>query len=282
MRVEVEDVRSLVFDDGTPVRAASAAAPWRDGVLVVQDDATHAAHVVAGGVRRVRVLPPVRGLDVFSEAAGTKQWKPDLEAATALPGGDVLLLGSGSTDQRQRCALLRGDDVLVAALDEVYDAVRAALGVEAVNMEGACVVGDDLRWFHRGIAGAPSGSVDVELAALVSAFERVGDVPVRRARTYDLPGGLAVTDALALPDGRVLVTTAAEDSPDAYADGAVGAAGLALLDDERVVDTVPLPVVAGEVVKVEGLCRDEAGLLGVVDADDPERASLALRLRVEL
>ena len=43
MRVFVDDVRALRFDDGTPVRAASGIAPLADGWMVAQDDATHAA-----------------------------------------------------------------------------------------------------------------------------------------------------------------------------------------------------------------------------------------------
>ena len=52
---------------------------------------------------------------------------------------------------------------------------------------------------------------------------------------------LAVTDAVALPDGRVLVSAAAEDSPNAYDDGPVLGSALALLDDETTVATVLLP-----------------------------------------
>ena len=42
----------------------------------------------------MRVVPAVEGHEVFSEAAGTKEHKPDLEAAVAVDDG-VLLLGSG-------------------------------------------------------------------------------------------------------------------------------------------------------------------------------------------
>lgn len=289
MQVLVTSVRGLLFDNGDPVRAASGIAPWRGGVLVVQDDATHAAHLLGDRVTRVRVLPPVDGLEVFSEAEGTKARKPDLEAACVVPGGDVLLLGSGSAPARTRAVLMPagGGEPRVTDLAEVHADVRSALGLDALNLEGACVLGGALRWWHRGAAGAASGSVGLDLAALLRCFDRPGPVPVASPRSYDLgPGGLAVTDALALPDGRVLVSVAAEDAPDAVRDGPVGASGLALLDGDRVVDTVALPLVDGAVVKVEGLCpAPGAGglhLLAVVDADDPARPSLALALTVSL
>ena len=105
MRVFVDDVRALRFDDGTPVRAASGIAPLGDGWLIAQDDATHAAWRLGSAVTPVRLLPPVEGLDVFSEAEGTKHLKPDLEVACpAEVDGEpaVLLLGSGSTRRRMR------------------------------------------------------------------------------------------------------------------------------------------------------------------------------------
>ena len=46
--------------------------------------------------------------------------------------------------------------------------------------------------------------------------------------------GLAVTDAIALPDGRLLLSAAAEDSPNAVDDGPVVATALVLVDGYNV------------------------------------------------
>ena len=302
MQVQIEGRRDLRFDDGTPVTAASALAPLGRGWLVGQDDATHAAWVVDGTARRLRVLPPVEGLDTFSEAAGTKHLKPDLEAACALPLDGrpaVLMLGSGSTAARRRAVVVVGEDdpeVVAGLLDGLYDAVAAALDVPEgqLNLEGVARNGGVLRWFQRGnlAAGVPSGSVDVDLLALLDALRGRRDpagVPLRRPRTYDLGEalgvGLAATDAVALPGGRVLLSAAAEDTPNAYDDGPVVAAALALLDDDEVLDRATLPDVEGVVQKVEGLgvlelLDDGVRLLAVVDADDPQAPSVELVLRV--
>ncbi len=281
----------LTFDDGTPVRAASAVTAYEGGWLVVQDDATHGAWWHGDSITRVRVFPPVDGHDVFSSAEGTKHLKPDLEAGCPVPGG-VLLLGSGSTPERMRAALLRGPSrpVLVADLHGLYASVTAAMGLDPVllNLEGACLAGGALRWFHRGAADVPSASVDVDLDALLACFERPREVPVRGLRTYDLGTvdgvALAVTDALALDDGTVLVSAAAEDTPNPYDDGPVVGTALALLDDDGGVRAMArLPEVGGEVLKVEGLAVLGPGrLLAVVDDDDAEAASSELVLRVEL
>jgi hypothetical protein len=292
LQAEVTSATVLRFDDGAPVRAASAVTVYEGGWLVVQDDATHGAWWVGDSISRVRVFPPVEGHEVFGSAEGTKHLKPDLEAGCPVPGG-VLLLGSGSTPRRMRAALLRGPDspVAVADLTPVYAAVCSAMGLdpELLNLEGACVAGRSLRWFHRGAADVPSMSVDLPLDALLSCFDEPAEVPVSGLRTYDLGAAdgvaLAVTDALALDDGTVLVSAAAEDTPNPYDDGPVVASALALLDDDGVRAITRLAEVSGEVLKVEGLApRDVRGdrieVLAVGDVDDPETPSTALVLDV--
>ena len=285
VRIDVEGVSEVRFDTGLPVRAASAVAPYGDGWLIVQDDATHAAWQRPGGVVPVRVVPPVDGHELFSSAAGTKHLKPDFEAA--FPVGDgVLLLGSGSTPARTRASLVTPAGFEVHDLPGVYAAVAAALDLTGggLNLEGACRLGDGVRWFQRGnsAAGVPSASVDLPVSALTG-----GPVSVGAVRRYDLGtiGGvaLAVTDAVALPDGRVLVAAAAEDTPNAVDDGPVVGAALALLDGERVHDVAPLPAGGSGAYKVEGLAVREvtaagARLVAVVDADDPDAASVRLDL----
>ena len=302
VEIVVEDVRRLRFDDGSPVRAASAVAAWGDGFLVVQDDATHAAWCRAGATTRVRILPPVQGLDMFDEASGTKHLKPDLEAACRVEvrGREALLaMGSGSSPARMRWVLLPpGPDAgvpRVADMSPLYAVVAGALAVDpdALNLEGACVVGDALRWFHRGLpsAGLPSGSVDLGLAeALAAVAGEAGpdSVPVTGARHHDLGTvdgvGLAVTDAVVLPGGGMLLSAAAEDSPSVRDDGPVVGSALVRLGED-VEDVTRLPLLDGAVCKLEGLAVREAGptdvgLLGVVDADDPAEPSLAMWLRV--
>lgn len=300
MQARVEASGRLHFDDGTPVRAASALAALGGGWLVAQDDATHGAWWRGPSTTRLRLLPPVEGLEVFSQAAGTKHLKPDLEAACTveLDGGPaVLLLGSGSTSARMRAVLVRdqasGPDTTARGLPELYARVARVLGVapDQLNLEGACPLGDRLRWFHRGVPAAdlPPGSVDVDLPALLAAVAGDGtaDIPVDRPVEYplgELDGvGLAVTDAVALADGRVLLSAAAEDTATTVDDGPVVGAALVLVDGDDVVDVEPVPTVDGVAHKVEGLALldadpDGARVLAVVDADEPDAASTWLEL----
>ncbi|MDZ5619516.1 DUF6910 family protein [Nocardioides bizhenqiangii] len=303
MQIHVEGVDRLRLADGSPVRAASAVTPFGDGFLVAQDDATHGAWFRSRPADAVRLLPAVDGLDVFENASGTKHLKPDLEAACAVDvdgAPAVLLLGSGSLAARMRWSLLRlvagRPEALVTDMAPLYAAVADALAIppEVLNLEGACLVGDVLRWYHRGIpaAGVPAGSVDLEPAAAVAAAlgrTPPGSVAVSNPRHYTLGEvdgvGLGITDAVALADGTVLLSAAAEDSPNPRDDGPVVGSALVRLDDHLVRDMTPLPLVDGRVCKVEGLMVLDADpvstrLLAVVDVDEPDVPSLAMRLRV--
>lgn len=298
----------LAFVDGAPVRAASAIAALGSGWLVAQDDATHAAWWRDGTIEPVRIFPPVEGHETFDEVAGTKKFKPDLEAACEVDSDgrpSALLLGSGSSPERMRAALvaLRGTepDVVRADLTPLYAAVAGALAVPAdvLNLEGACVLGSTLRWFHRGLpsAGLPTASVDLDLAAVVRTVQHGSDparLQIRDVTRYDLGEvagvGLAVTDAVTLhPTGQatptVLVSAAAEDTSDPRDDGPVVGSALMLLDGDRVRAGAPLPELDGQVCKVEGLAVLEstatsARLIATVDADDHAAESVALHLSV--
>ncbi|MDK3258248.1 DUF6910 family protein [Blastococcus capsensis] len=305
MRVHVDAARTLRLDDGTPVTAASGVVPLGDGWLVVQDDSTIAAWRRPDGVTALRVLPSVEGLDTFRAAEGTKHLKPDLEVACpAEVDGEpaALLLGSGSSPRRMRGVLVRLEDgepaVHAAELGPLYERVAQRLGLpmDHVNLEGASRHGDFVRWFNRGnlMAGVRSASVDVPLEGLVAAVlgrAAASEVAVEQPREYQLGEvegvGLAVTDAIALPDGRVLLSAAAEDTPNAVDDGPVVATAIALVDGDTVLAVAPIPEVDGHVHKVEGLALrgvsdDIVHLLAVVDDDDPETPSAELDLRVEL
>jgi hypothetical protein len=300
--IQVLTVERLHFNDGAPVRSASAVVPFGGGFLVVSDDATHGAWFRDETTTAVRLLPPVAGHEVFDEASGTKHMKPDFESACEVTVGDApaaLIMGSGSSPDRMRWSLLRLEHeprAVVADMTQVYSAVAAALSVDPdiLNMEGACTVEGALRWYHRGLpaAGLRSGSVDIDLTtAVAAALGEVdpGNIAVANARHYDLGAvagvGLAITDVVALPGGALLASAAAEDSPNPRDDGPVVASALARLEGDVVAEVVPLPSVEGSVIKVEGLMVFEADeretlLLAVADVDDPEAASWAARLRV--
>ncbi len=303
--VEVEQVRPLVFGDGTPVRAASGIARFGSGWLVVQDDGTHAAVVPPEGpADPLRIFPPVEGLDHFAEHDGTKHLKPDLEAACELVVGGVsavVVLGSGSTAARCRGALVlasgldgvAGPAVHWADLEPLYRRATAVLGLDLaqVNFEGLAVASDggaSLRWFNRGngALGVGSASVAVDGHALVEAL--LGRLPVDEVGVGDpvphelgsVDGvALAVTDGVALGGGAVLIASAAEDTPNNVDDGPVVGTALSILHGPaaHVVHHGLVPLVGGVVPKIEGLAlRDGPPGPEVLGAERGELRVLAV------
>ncbi|WP_157559859.1 DUF6910 family protein [Nocardioides sp. Soil777] len=219
-------------------------------------------------------------------------------------------MGSGSSPARMQWCLLRLEDgrprAVVADMAQVYAAAAAALAIdlELLNLEGACIIGNTLRWFHRGLpsAGMPSGSVHIDVRTAVAAtlgdldaaevtatrpvhydLGAVGGVGLAITDVVALPGGdliasaaaedvggvgLAITDVVALPGGDLIASAAAEDSPDPRDDGPVVASALARIRGDHVQEVVPLPRLDGSVIKVEGLM--------VLDADEGQTSLYAV------
>jgi hypothetical protein len=77
--------------------------------------------------------------------------------------------------------------VTAADLTTLYYRVGRALEVPEArrNLEGACVMGDDLRWFQRGHRrrSLVDASVDVDLTALLDAIAGDADPPRPRSAT---------------------------------------------------------------------------------------------------
>ncbi|MCP3136516.1 DUF6929 family protein [Pyxidicoccus xibeiensis] len=273
------------------VSAASGLVRVGAWLYIVADDALHLAIFPATGDVPGRSVRLFEGA-LPDEAKARKAVKPDLEVLCLLgpqagaPHGVLLALPSGSTEARRRGAVLPlGADGALAGDARPVDctALYAQLARELgpLNIEGAALVGGRLRLLNR-------GNGDVGVDALVDLDgERVqrgletgtlGPDTVRTTRRWELgrAGGvrLSFTDASPLPDGRLVFTAAAEDTRDAYADGAVTGSAVGVLAP----DGSPLFLDAVDAkVKLEGVdARVERGrvhLLLVADADDPAVAA---------
>jgi hypothetical protein len=224
-----------------------------------------------------------------------KAAKPDLEALVALPPfaghahGALLALGSGSRDTRHRGALLPiGADGGLQAPARPIDLVPLMAPLrkhfaDALNIEGAYIVGDTLRLLQRGNKGAlVNACITYAWADVAGWLAATGPAPapvsVTRFELGVLDGvPLGFTDGASLPDGGWVFCAAAEDTTDSYADGAcagsvvgrVNAAG-AIVRSERL----------ALACKVEGIAAtadgDGIALLLVTDPDDRSEAGLLL------
>ena len=221
-------------------------------------------------------------------AALAKPDKPDFESAVRTPDGAVHVLGSGSTEKR--CIVARidpGNEVTLRQRPALYRSIQKALASgERPNIEGAIVAGERLRLFNRSGGHTPNASVDLPLPVLHGGEPRVLALQLFELGTLE-GVRLGFTDVALLPDGRSVFLAAAEDAPDAIADGPVLGSVVGLLEPSasgggarwtRLLgnDSRPSPY------KVEGIAidRDARGGWLLTDSDDPRVP--AMLLRVEL
>ena len=222
-------------------------------------------------------------------AALAKPDKPDFESAVRTRDGAVHVLGSGSTPRRRVLARIDPDTSAVTLRQRpaLYRCVQNALAsVERPNIEGAVVAGDRLRLFNRAAGRTPNASVDLPIETLDGGAPRA--LALARFELGELDGvRLGFTDVAALPDGRGVFIAAAEDAPDAIADGAVVGSVVGLIEtDARGVTARWTRLVGADAraspCKVEGIVIDADSRGGWLLTDSDDERVPATLLRIEL
>jgi hypothetical protein len=243
------------------VRAGSGLAWWENRLAVVQDDANFVALVdVETGHSEAIALPAGRGnRRQFDDGIGNKADKYDFETIVevSVVRDILLLLGSGSTPERESAAIIEpmhdgSFDVRVVPIPRFYAALRdlSQFAGTQLNVEGALQSGSTLRLFGRGNGARVSGregidaTCDIDIARLVAHITSPETVPPPvpfDATQYELGsiGGhrLSFTDATLVPAARarphrIAYTATAESSPDAVRDGLVSGSALGIIDYE--------------------------------------------------
>jgi hypothetical protein len=257
-------------------------------LYVVADDELHLGMFDAAGTAPGRLLRLFDG-ELPEENKARKKQKPDLEAITSLPpfgdypNGALLALGSGSKRNRRRGALLRLDARgVIDGAPRVIDVAPLFDELDhhcpALNIEGAVVIGDELRLLQRANKKHPLNAiVRYALPAILGALAdgpAIGAIAPAAISSFDLGaiGGvpLSFTDGASLPDGAMVFSAVAEDTEDTYNDGACLGAALGIIAPDG---TVRLLEHLDECHKVEGVAARVDGnvikLLLVTDADNP-------------
>lgn len=284
---KVLELDQALPDGRAHVSAASGLVQIGDTLVVALDDEHHIGLFPRGGSgagRAVRILPG----DLPASSAERKRRKPDLEAVVRIDRDDpddadiVVAFGSGSAAHRSRAVVLTitDDGDLGAAhgavldLDALYSGLRTE--VEDLNIEAAVVLDRHLVLVARANGTVRHNTViRFPIDAVRRWIDGRGDVPAPvSVDPLDLGSvdgvPLGVTDATAHPDGGWLVSAAAEDTLDSYADGRV--VGAALVWMSVALDPIARWILR-PVVKVEGITADRHGstirVAMVTDADDP-------------
>jgi hypothetical protein len=285
----------------SPAHLAAASGLVRAGerLYVVADDELSLGVFPAEGDAPGRLWPLFDG-ELPEEPKARKRAKPDLEslarlpADTAWPHGSLLALPSASRPNRTRGALVALDAVGAPAgparaidLADFFAPLREA--IDALNVEGAVIVGDALLLFQRGNkATARNACVRFDYATFRAGLAAGAVRAQQPLRVDDYALGaidaipLAFSDACALPDGRVVFCAVAEDTDDPYLDGPFRGAAAGVLDaGGALVRLERLDAPA----KVEGIdarmLEDGAvALLLVTDADDAAWPATLLEARM--
>lgn len=315
LRCEVDPALIAVLEELTPVvysssppesvdiphhgRAASAIRRSGGRLVIVQDDVNVLAFHRHGAETEAVLLPPGEGgVRTFGEDRGNKHAKMDLEACAVLPDDRLVAFGSGSTPARERLVVVgKAGSPRVVEAHDLYRMLRSdtSFSGSELNVEGAIVIDDVVRFFQRG-NGAPTADLDpvnatgdLDLSGFIGWLEGTSAVPsLRNVVQYDL-GRIAdvpftFTDGAVMADGRVAFLACAEASPDTYRDGPVHGCRLGMLAgcDVRMAE-IRHPDGRRALLKLEGLeaIPGEAGSFHVVaDGDDPREPALWGRLLV--
>ena len=219
-----------------------------------------------------------------------KKQKPDFEVMVHLPPTTatetpmLMVCGSGSRANRSTGLLLplnhrnelKKQTPLLFDLSDLYRELEREFGI--VNIEGAVIRGDQLLLLQRGnkkdginaivsldlftsLNCMRNGAIDVSALLAIQPIELGSHDGV----------ALGFTDAMSLPDGRLLALAVAEDTDDPYADGEASASYVCRLDTHNQLQ-IMTPIIAA--AKTEGIAlwrqsNTPAMLAFVTDADNP-------------
>jgi hypothetical protein len=288
--LRILDLREPSGPGGTAhVAAASGVVQRAEYVYVIGDDELHMAVFdvtsdAPGELRRV-----LSG-ELPAEHDARKEAKPDLEALTTLPPfedhphGALLGLGSGSTPARDRGFAWRlaadgslDGDPIELDLAPLYTLLRDQL--EALNVEGAAVMGEELWLLQRGNSSEGANVVVAlscaEVLASLVRDRTLAAEELRRLLAFDLGelSGAALTfsDASAIGEELLVFTASAEDSASTYEDGEILGSVVGTIDTDGHVHRLRT---IDRKYKVEGVHAVlDTGVIGmtfVCDQDDPE------------
>ncbi len=274
--IAIEKVRELVIEplgENRPAYVVSASGLVRleNRIFIVADDELHLAEFDLRGSQPGRWLKLLPGM-LASNYKERKQHKPDLEAITHIQpdtyaaGGALLVMPSMSRSNRVTGAMLKLEKGQVLAESPIpidFSDIRNKLkeSIDGLNVEGIAIQKKVTRLFHRG-SKTKGKSVVVELDTEAFLHDlhdthKPKSAGISRLREYELGDiegvQLSFTDAVPMPDGRIVFLVAAEATDDEYQDGASLGSSLGIMKENG--DIEDLVRINGR-EKFEGICAD--------------------------
>jgi hypothetical protein len=261
---------------------------------VVADDENHIARLSTRDIAAPLQLVRLAAGTLPRDAVQRKRTKGDFETLIHLPSmtqqspGLLLAMGSGSRPQRERaCVLALDEEGTVAAEAREVSTTALCLPLQQhlgeLNIEGGFVEGERVHLLQRASRRQPRNAC---ITYARTAFQDwlCGKSPlppppdaiawIDLGTVAGVP--LGITDATRALDGGWMFCAVAEDTDNAYDDGACVASVLGWVDERGQVQRCE--ALRGS-PKVEGIAWvDSRRMWLVTDADDPSRASELLEL----
>lgn len=282
--IAIEKIRELVIEplgDNRPAYVTSASGLVRldNSVYIVADDELHLAVFDVKSNQPgswIRLLPGM----LPSDYKERKKQKADLETITRiqpdvyLTAGALLVMPSMSRPNRVSGALIKLEKDLAVkdfVVDESNESpipidfsdIRSKLkeSIDGLNVEGIAIQEKVTKLFHRGSKKkGKSAVVELETAAFLHDLHdthKPKSTCISKLREYDLGDiegvGLSFTDAVPMPDGRIVFLAAAEATDDEYQDGACLGSSLGIMKENGDIERIVR--ISGR-EKFEGICAD--------------------------
>lgn len=296
--IQLTEIKSLLLEKpAQPNRPAHLSAasglvqvgPW---LYVVADDELHLGRFSLEGDSAGNLHPCFEGT-LPLEMEARKAEKPDIEVLTLIPQlknpsrQALLAIGSGSKKNRDRSVIIPlnaqydiSAPIEVIDLSLFYDFLKKEMG--KLNIEGAAIVKNHILLFQR---GNKKNKLNATIRLDLDDFNRVLLDPHKyrepriEIRPYELGEidqvPLCFTDATSLPSGEIVFTASAENTSDAYLDGACMGSVIGMMDAKGnlgFLEPINHQTSNSKKIKLEGITAKERGstidLLLVTDADD--------------
>lgn len=290
--IQLTELKSLLLTHPTQpnrpshLSAASGlvqAGPW---LYVVADDELHLGKFLLEGNSAGELYRCFAG-NLPIDVEERKAEKPDIEVLMRIPQLNnptqqaLLALGSGSKKNRSQCAIIPLDhsgnisaSAKIIDLSNFYEFLKKEIG--NLNIEGAAIVQQDIFLFQR---GNKKNKLNASIRIALDDFYHLLSQPQKyhephiQITPYDLGEidqiPLCFTDATSLSSGEIIFTASAENTSDAYLDGACMGSAIGVINSQGNLSFLE-PI--NKKIKLEGVeakvKNKTIELLLVSDADD--------------
>lgn len=247
MKISLRLMQTLKSAPDLGIKAASGLVKIENTFYVIADDEVSLAEFKFEGGTRARYLKLLEK-QLPRDTAERKKQKPDWESLLQLSLTQdrkiLLAVPSGSTENRMAGAFVRLDKAghvdenynpAMVDFSEIYKSLKTQIA--ELNIEGACVLNDRLKFFQRGNgAEGRNAIIDIDLAGFCNDLANAASIKAQHilaVTEYNLGHldghKLDFTDACAVND-KIWFLAVAEESQSTYEDGQYYGAIIGCLD----------------------------------------------------